>query len=717
MTERAQRLNIRVRLMVRRRSFVFLLALILTLLGPGLTAKADEQVHKTPAEKWVEIVGIPELDPARNVEIRNGIAFLLTDTQIRYRSGGYSVFERLAYKVTDRPGLERGARLDIEFDPSRERLSFNRLMIVRDGVVIDKLGDAKFEIFRRETDSERGIFDGRLTAHVDLSDVRVGDIVDYSTTYEVTPTVAKDLLFTRFQAEWGEPVALTRERIIWPTEKPLNIRAVRTGLKPRVTNAGGETTYLWETANPVPVKLQDNLPVDYPNFGFVQISSEFDWQPVVDAVLPFYQPAESFPADFEAKLTEIEVRHGSLEDRLIAALRLVQDEIRYVSLSMGAGSYVPRRPETVLASGFGDCKDKTLLLVSALRRLGVEAEAALTDIDEGRALEHAVPALQVFDHAIVKAKIGERVWWLDATDYLQGGRAANIVQPDYGFALPLVVSGAVLEKLPEKELLEPTQSVTERFAFPKRDGEPLVLTVNTIYRHGDADNMRRKLASTSKPKLADDYLQYYNRQYPGIKSTSMLESGDDRDLNIVTTMEAYELPSGALLANDLAKNFPLRADIGISDMPRPTTIGRTGPIALGPQVFKSHKVTVSNLNARFSLPANIDVPDPRVSLRLHWSSIPTEFEVEWRFRMLEGRVPPEEIGAYLKAADDIERNSAFSFDFTYVDPVDAGSNNRSSPNMAGLFGIGVAVLFLVGVVVAALVVVMLRDLDSAAERG
>ena len=679
-----QLINRTVRLAAHCRSFAFIFVLACALAGPDSGARADEQVRKAPAEDWVEMIGIPDLDQVRATEIRNGMAYLLTDTQIRHRNGGYTVFDRLAYKVTDRPGLESGARLDIEFDPSREKLSFNRLTVIRNGVAIDKLAEAKFEIFRRETDSERGIFDGRLTAHVDLSDVRVGDIVDYATTYEITPTVAQDLLFAHFQTEWGEPVALAREKIIWPTEKPLNIRAVRTGLKAKVAKAGGDTTYLWEAINPPPVKRQENLPVDYPTFGFVEISSASDWQPLVDALLPFYQPAKSFPADFEARITEIERRHAGLEDRLIAALRLVQDEIRYVSLSMGAGSYVPRRPEAVLASGFGDCKDKALLLVSALRRLGIEAEAALTDIDGGKALEHSVPALQAFDHAIVKARIGERVWWLDATDYLQGGRAANIVPPAYGFALPLVASGAGLEKIPVKEPLEPTQSVAERFAFPEREGEPLVLTVNTIYRNGDADRMRRRLAQASKAKLADDYIQYYSRQYPGIRSTAMLETMDDRDLNVLTTKEAYELPSEALRANDLAKNFPLRADIGIGGIPAPTAVGRTGPIELGSPVYTSHKVTVTNLKARFSPPEKADVHDPHFTLKLSWSTLPDELELEWRFRTLKERVPAEAVGAYLQSVAEINRKVEWYYDFTQVDADTTRSDDAPTLGFTGM---------------------------------
>lgn len=177
-------------------------------------------------------------------------------------------------------------------------------------------------------------------------------------------------------------------------------------------------------------------------------------------------------------------------------MQLVQDEIRYVSLSIGAGSYIPRRPEIVVASGFGDCKDKALLLVSALRRLGIKADAALTDLDNGKGLYQRLPALGAFDHVIVKATIGDHVYWLDATDHLQGGTAENLVVPDYGYALPLVKAGAALEKITRPEPLEPTISVNEHIAFPARDRSALTMTVTTIYRNADADGMRRKLAGT-----------------------------------------------------------------------------------------------------------------------------------------------------------------------------------------------------------------------------
>ncbi|WP_164750728.1 transglutaminase family protein, partial [Mesorhizobium sp. M1A.F.Ca.IN.022.04.1.1] len=266
-------------------------------------------------------------------------------------------------------------------------------------------------------------------------------------------------------------------------------------------------------------------------------------------------------------------------------MRLVQDEIRYVSLSMGSGSYIPRDPATVVQSGFGDCKDKALLLTSALARLGVSAQVALADLDHGRALDQHLPALRNFDHAIVKATIGTKAYWLDATNYLQGGDASNFPQPDYGFALPVFGSGE-LEKMPSPEPKSPTIKVAEEFFFPDKPGGQLTLSVLSTHEGADADYMRSKLASRSVSELSDAYLQYYSKRYPGIESAAKLEIFDNRDGDIINIRESYRLPAQALAANDLAKNFSIKAaDLG-TDLPTPTTVDRAGPVSLGSPVYR-----------------------------------------------------------------------------------------------------------------------------------
>ncbi|MER8440957.1 DUF3857 domain-containing protein [Mesorhizobium sp. M1312] len=134
------------------------------------------------AESWTRPIDIPQADPTRSDQVRNGLSWLLSDEQIIHRPVGYDDYSRLVYKIVDRPGLEQGAGINLQFDPSRHKVTLNHIRIIRDGVVLDRLNDTKFDIFRQEKDAERGIYDGWLTAHINVDDVRVGETIDYATT-------------------------------------------------------------------------------------------------------------------------------------------------------------------------------------------------------------------------------------------------------------------------------------------------------------------------------------------------------------------------------------------------------------------------------------------------------------------------------------------------------------------------------------------------------
>ncbi|MDP3899321.1 MAG: DUF3857 domain-containing protein, partial [Mesorhizobium sp.] len=483
------------------------------------------------------------------------------------------------------------------------------------------------------------------------------------------PVLGGGLVHLTFTVEWSVPLARSRIKAIWPADKPLHFRSKELDLKPRVETSGDSTVYVWERRNEAPVIAQPNLPPDIPAYGYIEMSSTTDWQDVVDVTLPHYRLDKELPAAFVARLDTIAARFPKPDDRLVETSRLVQDDIRYVSLSIGSGSHIPRPPAEVLASGFGDCKDKSLLLATALARLGITASVALTDIDEGPALRDRLPGIPLFDHMIVKAVIGAEVYWIDPTVYLQGGRAEDLAPPTYGYALPLERTGAQLEPIPSKPLLKPTVSVAETFTFPDAAGAPLTLGVKTTYLGAAADTMRYRLRRESIAKISDDYVRYYNGQYPGIRSVASLQTTDDRDANVVIVAERYELTADDLAADDLAKDFPLKGDFGLTELPTPSRVGRTAPIWLGHPFFKQHKSSVQNLKARFSAPADSEmVASPFAILSTVTSATDTTFEVTWNFITLTDRIPAAYLGKYLRTLDEMSENSKWTFDFTYVAP-------------------------------------------------
>ena len=98
---------------------------------------------------------------------------------------------------------------------------------------------------------------------------------------------------------------------------------------------------------------------------------------------------------------------------IAAAARFVADQVRYVGLEFGVNAYVPYPTSRVFERRYGDCKDKSLLMVTLLRRLGVEAHLALVRTFPYGALPDPPPSISLFDHAIVR--IPEADIWFDPT--------------------------------------------------------------------------------------------------------------------------------------------------------------------------------------------------------------------------------------------------------------------------------------------------------------
>jgi hypothetical protein len=89
-------------------------------------------------------------------------------------------------------------------------------------------------------------------------------------------------------------------------------------------------------------------------------------------------------------------------DQRETALRLyryVASDIRYVATFLGTGRVVPRSAESVLAEGWGDCKDHAALLQALLAAKGIAAQPALISLQNRFTLPDA-PGLGALDHVI-----------------------------------------------------------------------------------------------------------------------------------------------------------------------------------------------------------------------------------------------------------------------------------------------------------------------------
>ena len=78
----------------------------------------------------------------------------------------------------------------------------------------------------------------------------------------------------------------------------------------------------------------------------------------------------------------------------------VQRSIRYVAIEIGTGGFQPHAAQDVLASGYGDCKDKATLLNAMLHEAGIDSYFVLINSDRDY-LSRDFPSLLSFNHVIL----------------------------------------------------------------------------------------------------------------------------------------------------------------------------------------------------------------------------------------------------------------------------------------------------------------------------
>lgn len=89
-------------------------------------------------------------------------------------------------------------------------------------------------------------------------------------------------------------------------------------------------------------------------------------------------------------------------DRFAAIYRFVNREIEGLAVALGAGGIVPSPAAEVMARGWGDCKDSSVLLIALLDAVGIEARPVLVSTWGNLTTQEDLPGLNGFNHMIVQ---------------------------------------------------------------------------------------------------------------------------------------------------------------------------------------------------------------------------------------------------------------------------------------------------------------------------
>ena len=507
---------------------------------PQACVAAEYEIGAAPT--WVARVA-PQIDAKQLADVPAiGVHYLLSDQQVRVDSASKEVFRHFASRVVGQNGLEQAASLEFGFDPAYQTLTLHSIDVIRNGTVIPKLATATVRVLQREPELESRIFDGRKSANVFLDDVRVGDVVEYAYSLRGSNPVFGGRQFGGLELVWRAPVGHRFSRLLVPKDRPFKLAHHNTTAEPSLTERGGYADYRWEARNTPPIRVDSDSPRWYDPYAWVQWSEFADWGDVARWAEPLYRVPEKLSPALQTEVWRIQSEHQYPADRLVAALRFVQREVRYLGVEIGVGSHAPSAPDLVLQRRFGDCKDKTLLLVTLLRALGIEARPALVNSNLRRGIGELQPSPGAFNHALVRANIDGRHYWLDPTRMPQSGTAETIFQPDYELALVVDAATSELSSMDgEKAPRIFYKRISTEFDASGGLDKPLGLTVKTVAEGPAADAQRNFLATNTREEIQRQYVNFYAGYYPGIEVAAAFEVLDDAEANRFSVVERYRI--------------------------------------------------------------------------------------------------------------------------------------------------------------------------------
>lgn len=307
-------------------------------------------------------------------------------------------FRRVIQVLTD-AGASRLREQQFGYVPGHQSFQVHWLRVVRpDGTVISGAPTQIQESDVPAPVSTSPIYSDQKIVRMSLSGVAAGTILDVKFTVEERKPVLRNDFAQTYVFTPGVSVGKARLILDVPSRIKPEIREENLDFKLTTTTSAGRTQYSWARDTTPKVRSEPFAADSNGVVMRVRLGGPLSWNDVshwyADLARDRYRVTPKLGRTVDSLVAGAKTR----DDSIRAVHKWVAQDIRYVGIELGIGGYQPRMPDTVVATGFGDCKDKATLFVTALGHLGIRAYPVLLSINA--TAQRDLPTPQQFNHEI-----------------------------------------------------------------------------------------------------------------------------------------------------------------------------------------------------------------------------------------------------------------------------------------------------------------------------
>ena len=604
----------------------------------------DFLIEPTPG--WV--VAAAE-NPNAPIE-RASMHYPMIDEQTRLMTGSRWSYYHFVRVVDEASALGSASQYEIQFDPSYETLAMHHLFILRAGKKIDKLDAGRIELLQRETELEKRMYNGRVTASILLQDVRVGDQIEIAYSLRgLNPVFGGKFVDVVWPGSDKGPTAQFQFRLLAPADRNIQYKAPSLDLSVHSHVGADGTRETIFRHGPMPqIRFDPGAPSSAALADQLQLSEFADWNNVRRWGQDLFVEPTTQAALLEAKAAEIREQAVDPAARLLAVLQFVQKDIRYFGNELGINTHKPTAPETVLKQRFGDCKDKVLLMIALLHRLDIAAQPVLVSSYYRSHVADMLASPLAFNHVIVRVDLKGTSYWLDATRDHQTGPLEQRQARGLGRGLWLADDSAGLLDLPS--VYDELRASVDDLVIVDQFKEDPVLESRITYRGDLAEAWRAAMAVAPMHDIETQLNQPYSRAFPKLQATSKLEVKELPNENALMLIQKFTIPDFWRFNEKTLLTTQMTFWSLVDPLRYPASQSRTQPFGIVlPGVFE-HRITIDLPVDTMpnGIPAQLyEDADPSFSVQVTGEIMPSRIENRATLHLFADEVAPEDWTAHV----------------------------------------------------------------------
>ena len=639
------------------------LLLGLVLVSPSVLASF--QIQPTP--DWVVPVSAPEPNP-NNMGKGLSTEYLLVDYQKRYdRSNQFFSYRHFVEHPLTQDGLVNSGKVEIFYRPAYQHVWIHDISVIRNGKNLDRLTGTKIRELDVEPESSEHLYTGEKQLLILLPDLRMGDKLSLAYTIVGRNPVFGQKISSSFSLGWSAPVERLHTRLVIPNDRQVQHKLFVTEQEPEKITLADDIVYRWQQDQLPIYSSEEDAASDFEFFPYVQYSEFQNWGEVSDwAEALFVDSASQAEVkqhdrwqEWFASLDQLD----SLEAKVLQSLKFTQDHIRYVGIELGVNSHKPHSPYETLVNGYGDCKDKTLLLITMLKELGVEAEPVLVNTSDKGSIEGALPTPHAFNHVITRISFDGKQFFVDPTrNYQTGSELGHLGYYSYDVGLP-IYSGVQLQTMPWDQGKRVQVNVVENFQSYGYQ-QPVLLSVESQYTGREADYQRYRFNNVPHRDIERDYLSYYHEVYRGAELHKPIEVTDDPNRNLFTVKESYWINSFWNYNEDEAKfEYSINASVLENYLKEPGQLKRRSPLDQSRPKQVSQRIVVhypEMINATDIEPLSVNLSNDFVEFSVVNRDFGQQTIYDYHYRNRKPAIPPKAIVSHAKMLEEARKHLTYS---------------------------------------------------------